>query len=99
MGQKLIFLYFDTAGGKGLVLSAHFGYKSDRQSEFQTEDLMAREKESSEVNRNPYPPIEPYSNGFLKVSDIHTIYWEQSGNPAGHVSIFYHTTTFEFSQF
>lgn len=45
-------------------------------------DLMG----SSEVKRNLYPEIEPYSTGFLKVSDLHTIYWEQSGNPDGHVS-------------
>jgi len=48
--------------------------------------LMASEKESQELIRNLYPPIEPYSTGFLKVSDLHTIYWEQSGNPSGHVS-------------
>lgn len=43
-------------------------------------------KEVPELNRNLYPPIEPYSSGFLKVSDLHSIYWEQSGNPNGHVS-------------
>ncbi|KAH9315344.1 hypothetical protein KI387_023971, partial [Taxus chinensis] len=31
-----------------------------------------------------YPPIEPYNSGFLKVSGIHSLYWEQSGNPDGH---------------
>ena len=30
-----------------------------------------------------YPPIAPYSSGFLQVDDIHNIYWEQSGNPDG----------------
>jgi len=30
-----------------------------------------------------FPPIEPFSTGFLKVSDIHEIYYEQSGNPKG----------------
>jgi len=47
---------------------------------------MASEKESEKLVRNLYPQIEPYSTGFLKVSDLHTIYWEQSGNPSGHVS-------------
>ncbi|ERN18524.1 proline iminopeptidase isoform X2 [Amborella trichopoda] len=42
------------------------------------------------LNKNLYPPIEPYSVGFLKVSDIHTIYWEQSGNPDGHPVVFLH---------
>jgi proline iminopeptidase len=30
-----------------------------------------------------FPPIAPYSSGFLPVDDIHTLYWEQSGNPQG----------------
>ena len=30
-----------------------------------------------------YPPIEPHSTGMLPVSDLHTIAWEQSGNPDG----------------
>ncbi|MDO8610257.1 MAG: prolyl aminopeptidase, partial [bacterium] len=30
-----------------------------------------------------YPPIEPYKTEFLKVSEIHSIYLEQSGNPNG----------------
>lgn len=31
-----------------------------------------------------YPPIEPFRTGFLKVSDLHEIYYELSGNPLGH---------------
>jgi len=30
-----------------------------------------------------YPALSPYSSGFLSVDDLHTIYWEQSGNPDG----------------
>ena len=30
-----------------------------------------------------YPPIEPIQTGMLPVSDLHTIAWEQSGNPNG----------------
>ena len=30
-----------------------------------------------------YPPITPYSQGFLAVDVNHTLYWEQSGNPDG----------------
>ncbi|CAL5358178.1 unnamed protein product [Camellia sinensis] len=51
---------------------------------------MESEKEFQELNRNLYPDIEPYSSGFLKVSGIHTIYWEQSGNPNGHPVVFLH---------
>uniref|UniRef100_A0A803MC62 Proline iminopeptidase n=1 Tax=Chenopodium quinoa TaxID=63459 RepID=A0A803MC62_CHEQI len=52
--------------------------------------LESKEEDSCEVNRNLYPPIETYSSGFFKVSDIHTIYWEQSGNPNGHPVVFLH---------
>jgi len=30
-----------------------------------------------------WPEIEPYSTGYLKVSDLHEIYYEQCGSPAG----------------
>ena len=30
-----------------------------------------------------YPPIEPHTEGMLEVSALHTIAWEQSGNPDG----------------
>ena len=30
-----------------------------------------------------YPPIEPYDEGMLSVSQLHTIAWEKSGNPSG----------------
>ena len=37
-----------------------------------------------------YPPIEPYLSGMLDVGDGHSIYWEQSGNPAGIPVLFCH---------
>ena len=40
--------------------------------------------------RDLYPPIEPYSQGKLKVSQLHTIHYEQSGNPQGKPVIFLH---------
>lgn len=30
-----------------------------------------------------FPPLSPYSSGFLAVDDTHELYWEQSGNPDG----------------
>lgn len=33
--------------------------------------------------RRLYPEIRPYASGYLDVDDIHTLYWEQSGNPDG----------------
>lgn len=37
-----------------------------------------------------YPPIEPYDQGFLKVSDLHTIHYQQAGNPGGKPIVFLH---------
>lgn len=37
-----------------------------------------------------YPEIEPYSTGFLKVSELHTIYFEEAGNPKGKPVVFLH---------
>ena len=31
----------------------------------------------------PYPAIEPYRSGMLPLDDVHTMYWEESGNPDG----------------
>ena len=40
--------------------------------------------------RSLYPEIEPYDSGMLKVSDLHTLYYEQSGNPNGKPVVFLH---------
>ncbi len=40
--------------------------------------------------RTLYPEIEPYDTGFLKVSDVHTLYYEQCGNPKGKPVVFLH---------
>src|SRR6201992_655073 len=40
--------------------------------------------------RGPYPAIEPYNSGFLRVSDVHEIYFEESGNPRGKPAVFLH---------
>jgi proline iminopeptidase len=37
-----------------------------------------------------YPPIEPYNSGQLQVSPIHSIYFEESGNPSGKPVVFLH---------
>ena len=37
-----------------------------------------------------YPEIEPYETGRLAVDDRHSLYWEQSGNPAGVPVVFLH---------
>jgi len=40
--------------------------------------------------RSLYPPIEPYRKDFLPVSDLHTVYFEECGNPKGQPAIFLH---------
>ena len=37
-----------------------------------------------------YPPIEARSTGMLAVSDVHSVYYEESGNPAGKPVVFVH---------
>jgi proline iminopeptidase len=40
--------------------------------------------------RTLYPDIEPYDRGTLRVSPLHAIYYEQSGNPKGKPVVFVH---------
>jgi proline iminopeptidase len=40
--------------------------------------------------RTLYPPIEPFRTGFLPVSELHTIYYEEVGNPEGRPVVFLH---------
>ena len=40
--------------------------------------------------RQAYPEIEPYLTGRLRVSDIHEIYFEESGNPNGKPVVLLH---------
>ncbi len=37
-----------------------------------------------------YPPVEPYITGRLKVSGLHELYYEESGNPSGKPVVFLH---------
>ena len=37
-----------------------------------------------------FPPIEPYAHGMLPVDDMHSLYWEESGNPQGVPVVFLH---------
>ena len=42
------------------------------------------------VRRTLYPPCEPYTSGYLRVSPVHELYYEVSGNPAGRPVVFVH---------
>jgi proline iminopeptidase len=44
----------------------------------------------SSERRSLYPEIEPYQRGRLKVSPLHDLYFEQSGNPEGKPVVFLH---------
>ena len=37
-----------------------------------------------------YPPIEAFDTGFLDVSDLHSIYYEQSGKKEGQPILYLH---------
>jgi len=37
-----------------------------------------------------YPSIEPYHHDFIKVSEIHNVYYEQCGNPNGQCAVVFH---------
>ncbi|MET0292361.1 MAG: prolyl aminopeptidase, partial [Steroidobacteraceae bacterium] len=47
---------------------------------------MANTKNASPL----YPPIRPYQRGKLRVSPVHELYYEQSGNPDGKPVVFLH---------
>src|SRR5262245_14211096 len=40
--------------------------------------------------RTLYPEIEPYRSGELRVSELHQLYYEESGNPDGKPVVFLH---------
>jgi proline iminopeptidase len=47
-------------------------------------------KKSTASRRTLYPAIEPNRSGWLRVSPVHEIYWEESGNPKGKPAVFVH---------
>jgi proline iminopeptidase len=42
------------------------------------------------ARRRLYPPVKPYHTGFLRVSDVHELYFEECGNPHGKPAVFLH---------
>ncbi len=44
----------------------------------------------SAARRTLYPDIEPFDSGFLQVSPLHRVYYEQCGNPRGKPVVFLH---------
>jgi proline iminopeptidase len=52
--------------------------------------LFAKERRAMTLLRDLYPAIEPYTSGRLAVDDIHSVYWEECGNPNGIPVVFLH---------
>ncbi len=46
--------------------------------------------DAATARRALYPEIEPYDSGFLQVSPLHRVYFEQCGNPKGKPVVFVH---------
>ncbi|MEZ5515110.1 MAG: prolyl aminopeptidase [Steroidobacteraceae bacterium] len=47
--------------------------------------------DSAHLPHDPlYPPIDAYDSGYLRVSEVHELFYEQSGNPEGKAVIFLH---------
>jgi proline iminopeptidase len=50
----------------------------------------SRPSQRSAARRELYPALEPFRHGYLRVSDVHEIYYEECGNPAGKPAVFLH---------
>ena len=37
-----------------------------------------------------FPELEPRASGMLELDGLHTMYWEESGNPRGIPAVFLH---------
>ena len=44
----------------------------------------------NQSRRGLYPALEPFDSGFLQVTPLHRVYYEQSGNPDGAPALFLH---------
>lgn len=55
-----------------------------------TKDTLATPPTRRSPLLDLFPPVTPYSSGFLNVDDTHNLYWEQSGNPDGVPIILLH---------
>jgi proline iminopeptidase len=51
---------------------------------------MPNSSSTSTVSHAFYPPIEPFDVSTLVLDDVHTMYYEQSGNPKGVPVLFLH---------
>ena len=47
-------------------------------------------REPDRTRTELYPAIEPHASGHLVLDDLHTMYWEESGNPEGVAVLYLH---------
>lgn len=52
--------------------------------------MLETMNEQSVWRQDLYPPLAPYREGNLPVDELHTLYWEESGNPTGLPVLFLH---------
>src|SRR5215470_4501334 len=52
--------------------------------------IMPRMDNRTTARADLYPAIEPFDSGMLPLDDVHTMYWEVSGNPHGVPVVFLH---------
>lgn len=52
--------------------------------------MTAQTREEATNRRSLYPEIAPYNVGMLAVSDVHSLYFEECGNPAGKPVVYLH---------
>ncbi|MBA2352695.1 MAG: prolyl aminopeptidase [Burkholderiales bacterium] len=45
---------------------------------------------SSKSRDQLFPAIQPNASGMLQLDDLHSMYWEESGNPQGMAAVFLH---------
>lgn len=57
----------------------------NRENAIQINDLP-----KDELSNILYPPLQPYTTGKLKVSNVHELYYEECGNPNGKPVVLLH---------
>lgn len=51
---------------------------------------LTHENSTPNIQKSLFPPIEPFNSGSLQVSELHSVYYEESGNPQGQPIVFVH---------
>src|SRR6187551_2276518 len=73
-------------------------WAASRSARCSPESNMAKKKKKS-ARKPPaparkagdfYPPVKTFNSGFLRVSPVHELYFEESGNPKGKPVVFLH---------